>query len=121
MTAVANRVASSVHVADLDGDGDVDVVSASESRSPGPENAIAWYENLPARTGDANRDGEFNQLDIVQVLQAAKYLTGNPATWQGGDWNGDGVFDQLDIVAALRTGKYLQGPYIDKALTDPVE
>ena len=50
-------------------------------------------------------------MDLVLVLQAAKYLTGEPTTWEQGDWNGDGVFDQLDIVAALQTGNYLQGPY----------
>jgi hypothetical protein len=63
------------------------------------------------RPGDANRDGEFDQRDIMQVLEAAKYLTAQPATWEQGDWNEDGVFDQLDIVEALQTGNYLQGPY----------
>ncbi len=58
--------------------------------------------------GDANRDGAFNQLDIVQILQSTKYQTGQPATWTEGDFNGDSVFDQLDIVAALQTGKYGQ-------------
>lgn len=73
--------------------------------------------------GDANMDFEFNQLDIVQVQIAAKYLTGQPATWGEGDWNGapggspgdppagNGLFDQIDIVAALTAGVYLTGPY----------
>jgi outer membrane protein assembly factor BamB len=73
--------------------------------------------------GDANQDLSFDQLDIVRVSQAAKYLTGQAATWGEGDWNGapggapgrpprgDGVFDQRDIVAALGTGLYLAGPY----------
>lgn len=61
--------------------------------------------------GDANRDGEFDQLDIVLVQQAAKYLTGEPATWSEGDWNNDGVFNQLDIVAAQQAAVYLTGPY----------
>jgi len=89
-------------VADVDGDGDFDVICAR-----------AWYENLSphAAPGDSNRDFQFDQLDVVQVLQTAKYLTGQPATWQEGDWNDDGVFDQIDIVAALQTGNYLQGPY----------
>ena len=66
------------------------------------------YE-LQSRPGDANRDLQFDQLDIVLVLQAARYLTGQRADWSEGDWNGVGVFDQLDIVAALQTGNYLQG------------
>ena len=75
---------------------------------------IVWYEDVspkPVR-GDANRDGEFNQLDIVQVLQGAKFFHGESATWEDGNWYGDGVFDQLDIVAALATGNYMQGPYV---------
>ncbi len=71
--------------------------------------------------GDANRDLMIDQQDLVQVLEAAKYLTGQSATWGEGDWNGapggwwgsppagDGLFDQLDIVAALAAGKYLTG------------
>jgi hypothetical protein len=59
----------------------------------------------------------------VQVQVAAKYLTGETATWGEGDWNGapggnaqsppagDGQFNQLDIVAALGAGKYLTGRY----------
>jgi hypothetical protein len=73
--------------------------------------------------GDANRSLMFESSDLVQVLQADKYLTGEPATWGEGDWNGgpggwwgsppagDGVFNQMDIVAALRAGVYLTGPY----------
>ena len=57
--------------------------------------------------GDANEDGQFDQLDIVHVLQSGKYLTGQPATWSEGDWDGNGEFDNLDIVAALQTGNYL--------------
>jgi hypothetical protein len=75
------------------------------------------------QAGDANQDLEFNQLDVVQVQIAAKYLTGQPATWGQGDWDGapggepgnppagNGFFDQLDIIAALAAGNYLQGPY----------
>lgn len=91
---------SSMDVADLDRDGDFDVLSA-----------YGWYKNLssPVAAGDSNRDFQFDQQDIVLVLKAAKYLTGEPATFEQGDWNEDGVFDQLDIVAALATGNYLQG------------
>ena len=73
--------------------------------------------------GDADMDLDFDQLDLVQVQIAAKYLTGQAATWGEGDWNaapggaqgeppaGNGRFDQLDIIAALGPGHYLTGPY----------
>jgi hypothetical protein len=75
----------------------------------------ADYEEIPELPnrlpGDADGDFDFDQLDLVQILQSAKYLTGEPATWSQGDWNADSVFDQKDIVAALQMGNYLQGPY----------
>jgi hypothetical protein len=60
--------------------------------------------------GDANADGRFDQLDLQQVIQAGKYLTGQPASHDEGDWNRDGLFDQLDIIAALRTDTYTTAP-----------
>ena len=57
--------------------------------------------------GDANQDGQFNQLDIINILQTGKYLTGKDADWSDGDFDGNGVFNQLDIIAALQTGNYL--------------
>jgi hypothetical protein len=73
--------------------------------------------------GDADMDLDFDQLDLVRVQVAAKYLTGASATWGEGDWNGgpggspgnpppgDRVFNQLDVIAALGSGQYLKGPY----------
>lgn len=96
---------TNLFAADVDGDGDVDLLS-----DIGPK--IVWYEQLArVLAGDANRDGHFDQRDIVKVLQAGKYLTGQPATFEEGDWNGDDVFDQRDILAALQTGAYVEGPY----------
>jgi hypothetical protein len=75
------------------------------------------------QAGDSDMDLDFDQLDLVRVQIAAKYLTGRAATWGEGDWNGapggsqgnppagDGRFDQLDIVSALAPGHYLAGPY----------
>ena len=75
------------------------------------------------QAGDADQDLDFDQLDLVRVQVAAKYLTGQAATWGDGDWNGapggqqnsppagDGLFNQLDIIAALAPGHYLAGPY----------
>ena len=73
--------------------------------------------------GDADQDFDFDQLDLVKVQVAAKFLTGEPASWGEGDWDGapggragdpppgDGLFDQRDIVAALAGAEYLSGPY----------
>jgi hypothetical protein len=75
------------------------------------------------QAGDADQDLDFDQLDLVRVLIAGKYLSGQIGTWGEGDWNGapggsqgnpppgDGLFDQSDIVAALQAGAYLTGPY----------
>lgn len=84
----------------------------------------AWTAGGPQlQAGDANQDLKFDQLDLVQVQIAAKYMTGQPATWGEGDWEGapgghvgdppagNGLFDQLDIIAALAAGTYLTGPY----------
>jgi hypothetical protein len=97
---LGNAVNNGVALGDIDGDGDVDALVGNN----GQDNHL-WINTQPI-AGDANRDGAFNQLDIVQILQSAKYQTGQPATWTEGDFNGDGVFDQLDIVAALQTGEY---------------
>ena len=90
----------SVVADDLDGDGDLDLALVS----PQGVNILRNTTNqeLAPQPGDANLDGRFDQLDIVMVLQAGKYKTGQPATAAEGDWNGDGWFDQLDIVMALR-------------------
>ena len=77
----------------------------------------------PLQAGDADRDFDFDQFDLIQIQSRAQYLSGSSATWGDGDWNGapggsadeppvgDGVFDQLDIIAALDAGVYLTGPY----------
>ena len=63
------------------------------------------------QAGDADMDLDFDQLDLVQVQIAAKYLSAQSATWGEGDWDGapggvpgnlppgNGLFDQFDIVA----------------------
>ena len=75
------------------------------------------------KAGDADMDLDFDQLDLVKVQVAGKYLNGQPATWGDGDWDGapggeqgsppagNGLFDQLDIIGALGAGAYLTGPY----------
>ena len=64
-------------------------------------------------SGDSDENGEFDQNDLIHVLQAGKYLTGKTADWGAGDWNGDGQFDQVDISTALGAGTYLQGVIVN--------
>jgi hypothetical protein len=98
---------------DIDGNG---LIDAEDFMLIGARTgtALAGSATPPgAIAGDSNGDGVFNQHDIVQVLQAGKYLTDQPASWSDGDWNRDGLFDQLDIVAALQSGKYAPGQVAD--------
>jgi hypothetical protein len=78
---------------------------------------------IALQAGDADQDLDFDQLDLVKVQIASKYLTGRAATWGDGDWNaapggtqgspppGDGFFNQRDIIAAQLANIYLTGPY----------
>ena len=60
--------------------------------------------------GDADYNLQFDEDDIVQVLQAGKYLSGNPATWSEGDFNGDGAVDLLDLdILGQNYGESLGG------------
>ena len=102
----------SVEIGDIDGDHDEDFILL-DRRGEGRFWVNVTNEFQP---GDSNLDFEFNQDDIVQVLQAAKYLSGERASFENGDWNGDGWFDQLDVVEALQTGNYLHGPYAALAI-----
>jgi hypothetical protein len=114
-----------VHLGEVDttySRGDLDQNGVTDN-----DDLVAWQELTGGGTalqpGDADQDLDFDQIDLVQVQIAAKYLTGQAATWGEGDWNGapggsqgnppagNGLFDQLDVVAALNAGKYLTGPY----------
>ena len=97
-------------------------------------NQEAWRVVLDQqlRAGDADRDFDFDQRDLVVVFTAGKYLTGQAATWGEGDWNGapgggrlnppagDGLFNQHDLVAAQRAETYLTGPYASVASSPAV-
>ena len=114
------------------GDG-TGITSFENTSNPVPTLTLVYTSGGGAalQAGDADQDLDFDQLDLVKVLSANTYLTGNPATWGGGDWNGapggsqgsppagDGLFDQADIIAALGPAHYLTGPYA--ALAGPGE
>ena len=53
-----------------------------------PRLEVDYFSPAELMAGDANQDLSFDQLDLVQVLQAGKYLTRESATWGEGDWNG---------------------------------
>ncbi|MCA9217687.1 MAG: PEP-CTERM sorting domain-containing protein [Planctomycetales bacterium] len=59
--------------------------------------------------GDSNFDGQFNSSDFVTVFTAAKYETGEAATFAEGDWNGDKLFNSTDFVTAFGAGGYEGG------------
>jgi hypothetical protein len=70
-----------------------------------------WVEDLKnSWIGDANLDGEFNSRDFVDIFQAGRFETGQPATWGEGDWNGDLLFNSSDFVAAFQGGGFELGP-----------
>ena len=96
----ANGQGASLTRTDPNGFGPLPSSWVAEAPSPG---AVDFVMRVP---GDANQDGRFDPMDLVAVLQAGKYMTGQPANWSEGDWNGDGIFDGLDFVAALESGHY---------------
>ena len=94
---------------DLDGDDDADAADRTY-----------WVETLSnTYFGDSNFDGEFSSSDFVTVFGAAKYETGEDASWNEGDWNGDGTFNSSDFVAAFSGGGYEQGARDDGLMTVP--
>lgn len=108
-------------------DGEIDEVVVYNRAMSADEVAELFMKGIAVegtllQAGDADQDLDFDQLDLVKVQIAAKYLTGQAATWGEGDWNGapggsagnppqgDGLFDQIDIIAALGTNLYMTGP-----------
>ena len=70
-----------------------------------------WVVDLANTSmGDSNFDGEFDSGDFVSAFAAAKFETGQRATWSEGDWNGDLLFNSTDFVCAFSCGPYEQGP-----------
>ena len=107
----AGRI-SGLAAADLDGDRRMDLVASHGffDQSLSVHLNTTEFPSPPVLTpqlGDADMNGIFDQSDILLVLRAAKYLTGQPASFAEGDWTGDGIFDQLDIIAAIAAGTYV--------------
>jgi hypothetical protein len=70
-----------------------------------------WIGDLfKSYSGDLNLDKEFSSADLVDMLAAGLYETGQPSKWSSGDFNGDGVTNSGDLVTALAGGGYEQGP-----------
>ncbi len=81
---------------DVDRNGRVDI-----------QDRVSWLSQYGrSYLGDANLDGYFDSMDIVQVLQSGRYETSLQASWRSGDWNGDGEFNSSDLVTALASGAY---------------
>lgn len=81
------------------------------------ENGLQWNASVPGGTpgaaplplvGDANRDGVFDEADLIQVFQSATYedAIANNSVWETGDWNGDGEFTSQDLVLAFMQNTY---------------
>jgi hypothetical protein len=112
---------------------DIDPLLGPGRVGVGQETNPSYFDNITIiapgagaaqlQAGDADQDLDFDQLDLVRVQIAAKYLTGQAATWGQGDWDGapggskgnppagNNRFDQLDIIAALANNLYLKGKY----------
>ena len=99
---LGNAATSAAVLGDLDNDGDLDAVFGNID-----DHNQVWF-NVPLASGDANRDGQFDSTDLIQVFAAGEYeddLDDN-SMWEEGDWNGDGDFDSGDLVAAFQEGRY---------------
>ncbi|MCP4194549.1 MAG: PEP-CTERM sorting domain-containing protein [Planctomycetaceae bacterium] len=71
---------------------------------------IIWVNDLKNTwMGDADLNGQFDSGDLVTVFAAAKYETGQEASWGQGDWNGDQKFDSGDLVTAFSNAGYEAG------------
>ena len=101
--SIVADAAGGVSVHDMNGDGRTDILA----RVTGDDGwRIQWFENFMPHPADVNRNAQFDELDIAEMLSSGKYLMGDPATCAEGDWNSDGVFDQHDFLALLSDPKW---------------
>jgi hypothetical protein len=75
------------------------------------EDTRYWIERIRGiSVGDANLDHRVDSGDFTSVFEAAKYRTGEPATWETGDFDGDGKFDNADMKFVELGGAYERPP-----------
>lgn len=78
------------------------------SRSPLGSPGIVESPSPPV-VGDVNRDGMFDQQDLVWVFAGGKYEddVADNASYEDGDWDGDGDFTSQDLVFAFTQGHFI--------------
>lgn len=109
------------HVGRMDADLSYDVNGDGEVTQ---DDTRFWIEKIRGLLiGDANHDRRVNSSDVTTAFEAAKFQTGEPASWSTGDWNGDGFFDEADMDFMLMGGAYEKvprQPATSNGVTEPI-
>ncbi len=85
---------------DLDGDGSV-----------GQGDLKFWVQEIRKTwIGDANLDGVFNTVDLIEIFQKGLYEMDEMAVWSSGDWDADSRFNSTDLVVAFQDNGFEKGP-----------
>ncbi|MCA9148585.1 MAG: hypothetical protein KDA92_04780 [Planctomycetales bacterium] len=69
--------------------------------------------------GDANRDGYFDEADLIAIMQIGHFNRPVMATWESGDFDGDGVATWTDLILAYQT-PYRDYEHIDSNTNAPL-
>ena len=85
---------------DINGDGDVTL----------DDFFVLATDHVGTRLGDANSDGVYDALDLVQIFSAGIYETNSDASWAHGDVNCDGRFNTADFVLTWQFGRWDEAP-----------
>lgn len=77
------------------------------STDKGPSSyAVDMAMNGGVLLGDSDDNGRFDTADLVAIMQAGRYRTGEAASFAEGDWSGDGLFDEQDLLLAFQAGGF---------------